>query len=217
MFREPYRQPGGRVGRIHRLLALVLALCLVSLGSASPAAAHATFVRSEPPPNATLPTVPARVQIWFAEPLEPSGSTAALYDANGKQIAGGRVGFGSDPEEMTLTLPAKLPASVYTIAWQTLSAADGHELQGYFAFTVGAATTAQTAFAPTQNHGAPEWLQAASRWLALLGLAAAVAIWPIWLLVARPAATEDAIRATLARRARRFAAGAIAAAALGNV
>ncbi|HEX5498706.1 MAG TPA: copper resistance protein CopC, partial [Thermomicrobiales bacterium] len=71
------------IGRIHIRLATLILLTGLLAASAAPAAAHATFVRSEPPPNATLPTAPAQIQIWFAEPLEPSGSTASLYDADG--------------------------------------------------------------------------------------------------------------------------------------
>ncbi|HET7094894.1 MAG TPA: CopD family protein, partial [Thermomicrobiales bacterium] len=53
--------------------------------------------------------------------------------------------------------------------------------------------------------------------LALLGLAVALAIWPIWVFVLQPAASDESARAALARRARRFAAGALVAAVVGNL
>ncbi|HEU0113153.1 MAG TPA: CopD family protein [Thermomicrobiales bacterium] len=216
MLRAQLPLPSGAVRRIGRVLAPLL-LLVVLVASGNRAAAHATFVRSDPPPNATLPTAPTQVQMWFAEPLERSGSTASLYDAGGKEIAGTRVAFGADPAEMTLTAPAKLPAGVYTVAWQTESAADGHVLPGYFAFTVGAAAGTTAAFTPVQNPGAPLWLQAVARWLALLGLAAAVAIWPLWALVLQPALTAVNLDVAVAAQARRFAWLAVAAALLGNL
>ncbi|HEU0115551.1 MAG TPA: copper resistance CopC family protein, partial [Thermomicrobiales bacterium] len=202
-----------------RLLSLLAGLVwLLGFGPIAPAAAHATFDHSDPTPNAALPSAPAQVRMWFTEPLEHAGTTASLYDAAGKQIAGTRVVFPADDRmTMTLGLPSALPPGIYTVAWQTESAADGHILPGYFAFTIGPAAGSATAFTPVQNPGVPLWLQAVARWLALFGLALAVAIWPLWLLVLRAVMTEQTSQTALAWRARRFAVGAIGAAATGNL
>ena len=39
----------------------------------------------------------------------------------------------------------------------------------------------------TASAALPEWALAVARWLALLGMAAVAAIWPVWLFVVRPA------------------------------
>jgi copper transport protein len=85
-------------------------------------------------------------------------------------------------------LPNGLGNGTYSVVWSTLSADDGHPAQGYFAFTIGTEADVQSVSTPTvsTSHGAPQWMRSSSRWAALLGLAAVVAIWPIWLFVLRP-------------------------------
>src|SRR5687768_1541656 len=167
----------------------VAVLVALAIGAAPETAlAHAGYDRSQPAANAILPTVPPEVHIWFTEPLEPSSSGANVVDQSGAAVAGitTRVA-AADDYQLVVSLPAGLANGTYTVAWFNVSTADGHPKTGYFAFTVGtAADVSDAVVVAATDSGSPEWLRALSRWTALLGLAAAVAIWPAWLFVLRP-------------------------------
>ena len=110
-----------------------------------------------------------------------------------------------------------LPDGAYTVAWRTLSSADGHTLQGYFGFSIGNATTSSVAPVSTPSSG-PDAPRPLTRGLALLGLAALLAIAPMLLGVLGPAAQAipglaDGMRLPL----RRFFVVAAALAVLGSV
>lgn len=200
------------------LAALWIVFAVLALASASPrpAAAHAFLETSIPAANAVLPDAPQQVTLGFTEPLEQSYSRAELYDASGDALPGASTSFGEDGYSMILALPPGLANGTYAVLWRTLSTADGHTAQGYVPFTVGSDRDVSVVVAPAPSGastGAPEIVKSASRWFALMGLAAAVAIWPIWVFVLRPA-ISPAWQAgpAMARRARRFAAWAIVAA-----
>ena len=64
----------------------------------------------------------------------------------------------------------------------------------------------------------PEWALAVARWLALLGMAAVAAIWPVWLFVVRPAISPAwQLGPKLTRRVRRYATGAFAFSLVANL
>ncbi len=172
-----------------RAIVLVLWLALL-LGPASPVAAHAFLDSSDPAASAVLPTPPPTVSLRFTEPLETSYSRAQLFDETGAEVAGAVSTVGPDPRAMTVTIPSGLANGTYSILWRTLSTADGHTAQGYLPFTIGTQADVVAAAEPTQEitSGAlPEWTLPVARWLALLGLAAVAAIWPVWVFVVRPA------------------------------
>ncbi|HET8524908.1 MAG TPA: copper resistance protein CopC, partial [Thermomicrobiales bacterium] len=204
-----------------RLLVLFTAVfaCL-TLASPHQASAHAEYDHSDPPANAVLPVSPGQVSIWFTERLERSGTTAQLYDQDGKQVPGVTTAPGDGPKAMIVKLPPNLPNGTYSVVWETLSADDGHPAQGYFAFTVGTEANVATVIPPAAatSTSAPQWLRATSRWIALLGLALAVAVWPIWLLVLRfgvsPASNDGH---EVIPQIRRYAVAAILLAVAGNL
>jgi methionine-rich copper-binding protein CopC len=72
---------------------------------------------------------------------------ARLLDRSGREIADVIVAIAQhDDHELVMRPAAPLPEGAYTVAWQTLSAADGHTLQGYFGFRVGSAAGPAAAF-----------------------------------------------------------------------
>jgi len=201
--REHSFAPGGLGGRSSRVpsgwiqpralvrprtaLLILLALRIFALDPTT-ASAHAAYDRSNPAANSIVPMAPARVEIWFTERLETSGTSAQLYNSSGQPVAGTASRLGDEPKQLILDLPGGLANGTYTVAWETLSADDGHPAQGYFAFTIGTEADVQQTVAPsvTTDSGAPQWMRTTSRWAALIGVAAATAIWPIWLFVFRP-------------------------------
>ncbi|MEA2631497.1 MAG: copper transport protein, partial [Chloroflexota bacterium] len=116
--------------------AVVIALTgvLVLAGSA---AAHALPVGSDPAAGATLATGPTAVTITFGERPDSHLSTIEVLDANGNDVsAGPTTVVGSDG--LVLTVPLQpLPTGVYTVAWRTVAADDGHVGSGSFAFGIG--------------------------------------------------------------------------------
>jgi copper transport protein len=153
----------------------------------------------------------------FTEPLEHDYTRADLYDQSGNLVAGTSFQFvDSDLNTLILWLPTNLSNGTYTVVYRTLSAAEGDESQGHFAFTVGTQSDVVNAIPPatTGSSGPPQWLRSVSRWIPLLGLAICVAVSPIWLLVLRPG-ISPAWQAgpDLTRRVHRLATGVTVAVA----
>ncbi|MCC6312786.1 MAG: copper resistance protein CopC, partial [Thermomicrobiales bacterium] len=199
-----------------RLLLAMLALVVVALCAPPPVAfAHAALRDSDPAPNTLLTAPPAAVRMAFTEPLERV-STATLYDRDGALVPDATAAVSpDDPHVMTLSVPAGLPDGTYTVAWRTVSTADGHPLDGFFAVSIGTAD-AGAATIPLEPGDDSGIFAPLARWIALLGLAGALAIWPVWRFVLRPAAPNPDAVARWIGRARRFAAGTIALAAIGD-
>ena len=152
-----------------------------------PAQAHANLARSTPAADAVLPQPPARIVLWFTEPIEPGLSEIQVLDA-----AGGRVDDGNsivDPRDataMSVGIDGLLPDGGYVVGWKNVSTIDGHLVRGSFRFSVGAA-----AAGPAPELPAQPLLQSPAeppiRWLTLLGGLAAVGGLLFELLMLRPA------------------------------
>ncbi len=127
--------PGASLARLALALALAAALLLGLLVQAS---AHANYVRSDPSPNSQLAAAPSEVRVWFSEPVDPAQSRLEVYDARRERVTTAAALDPTDQAAFVLRLPA-LPPGPYTVAWTTLSKADGDQAKGFFAFQVGAA------------------------------------------------------------------------------
>lgn len=211
--RNVFVRSGGGFFAAAFALAVLLALLPASTS------AHANLETSDPAPNAIVPEAPAAVTMTFTEPLERGYTRADLYDEDGNLIEGTSVEAGTTDNSMVLALPADLPNGTYSVLWRTLSTADGHTAQNYFAFTIGTeADVAASVGLDASQAGPPLWLQTASRWAALIGLAAAISAWPIWLFVIRPSLSPAWYAArTATRRMRRYTTLAIVFAVLGDL
>jgi copper transport protein len=199
------------------LLALSAALVLL-LGKAAEADAHAALVRSDPPAGANLTDPPTEIRLWFTEPLEKRYTQAQVLNATGEVLPEVRSMIAPDDNhQFVVTLPSDLPDGGYTVAWRTLSAADGHTLEGYFGFQVGAGTAASSvpAMAPTSMNDTARVL---TRALALIGLTALLAVAPFTLGVLDPTAqATPGLAERVQPRLRHYALVAAAVALLGSV
>ena len=189
---------------------IAIVLGTISLGVRS-ASAHAQFDHSDPPANSVLSAAPTRITVYFTEGVEHSYSRILLYDQNGAQVNGVQTLFdATNNRVMVLVLPSTpLVNGTYSAVWRTLSHDDGHQAMGYFAFTIGTTADIRSVIPPAAatSSGTSIWLLTTARWLPLLGLALVASVWPIWLLVLRPA-ISPAWQAgpALTRRVRRLAA-----------
>jgi copper transport protein len=153
-----------------------LAMLVALLGArVPPAVAHAVLVRSDPAQNARLSLSPPRVDLFFSESLNHSFSTIQVRDSSGGRHDKGNVQFTSDPTEMMVAVDTLQPG-FYTVIWTTVSAVDGHRLDGSYPFTVLNADGSLPSGAPpppaSSGGGGPgvQPFDAALRWLLLLGL-----------------------------------------------
>jgi copper transport protein len=168
--RQHHRQWKGAAAWL--LLAFVF-LWLLAIGPRV-VKAHAILLRSTPEANAELAQPPPTIEMWFSEPLEAGFSTARLLDSQGQEVPTGAVSLDpSDPTHMTLPL-GQLGPGIYTVAWQTLSQADGHEWYGSFPLTVlnpdGSRPTPTSVDAGGGERGElPSPGEVIARWLVLLG------------------------------------------------
>ncbi|MGB3328780.1 MAG: copper resistance protein CopC [Thermomicrobiales bacterium] len=201
------------------LLCVVAVLALV--GVPAQVDAHAAYKSSDPANGAIVSTMPSQITAIFTERLESSESWMHLYDSAGNEVEGTTLSFGTDDYTMVLAVPENLPKGTYSVLWRSFSNDDGHTANGYFTFTVGsAADVSSVVTIPTlkTGEGAPQILKTASRWAALVGLAALIAVWPMWVLIVRPALSpvwREGPRIT--RRMKRHAQIAFALAVLGSV
>ena len=207
--------------RARTLVLLVLWCTAQVLLPVAPAAAHAFLESSEPTANAVVPTAPRVVTLRFTEPLENSYSRAELVDQTGTPVSGASSIVGPDPRTITVTIPPGLQNGTYSLLWRSLSTADGHTAQGYLPFTIGTRADIADVGTSTQESLSaliPDWVYAVTRWLTLLGEAAVLAVWPVWLFVVRPAiAPVWQIGPKVTRLAHRYLGGAFLFAFLANL
>jgi putative copper export protein/methionine-rich copper-binding protein CopC len=109
----------------------------IALALSSPAGAHSSLVRAQPPPGARLAAPPAEIRLWFSEPVEIRYAGVQVLDGDGRPVTAGRP--RSLPGEPTaLSVPAGITEpGAYTVAWRALSRVEGHTTRGTFAFVVG--------------------------------------------------------------------------------
>ena len=150
-------------------LALVAVLAL-----AGPAGAHALPQSSSPIAGATLSTPPSKVTITFGERPDPKLSSISVLDSTGTSVTAGPT-TASSGDPLTLEVPlGPLTGGVYTVAWRTVSAVDGHRATGSFAFGLGTAPSASgsgsTPGAVETSSTGPSPMAVVGRWLLYVGL-----------------------------------------------
>ncbi|MBV9356836.1 MAG: CopD family protein [Chloroflexi bacterium] len=115
-----------------------LVLLLVALAIPAVASAHAELDHADPPVGARLQQPPTRLSLSFTEAVDPSFSQIQVLDDQSQQVDNGDSRVASDdPRTMLVTLPGGLPDGIYTVSWRTLSAVDGHTVNGAYPLLVG--------------------------------------------------------------------------------
>src|SRR5438477_4172343 len=122
--------------------------------------AHANLERAEPASGTQLDQPPRQLQLFFSEAVDSSFSRVQLLNAQRDVVDRGDSHVApNDPRSLVVSLPDQLPNGVYTVAWRTLSAVDGHTVNGAFPLIIGpmpaegaavasTATSSQATFAP---------------------------------------------------------------------
>lgn len=120
----------------------------VALATVSVASAHAEPESANPPIGGTVTEVPTEVAVVFTQDVVRQGqdSSITVIDAAGANVTSAP----SEVDDLDRTiirvgLQPNLPNGVYTVQWQTVSAADGDTASGSFVFTVDAVPATATA------------------------------------------------------------------------
>jgi putative copper export protein/methionine-rich copper-binding protein CopC len=137
----------------------VLLLALAAAGAA--AALHVRLEMSWPSADEVLTEPPTQLRLRFSGRIEHRYSAVTLSAPDGHHVPLGTLDFvpGSDREFAVAMSPLRAPG-VYTVRWRT-AGADGHVLEGSFAFTLdpetapGADPADTTAAARGAPHHAP--------------------------------------------------------------
>ena len=95
------------------------------------ASAHAAYEASDPADGSTVSNPPSRVIAEFTEPVV-QGSNLEVYDPCGAKVDNGDSIVASD--RITVTMSGDKQGT-YTVAFNVVSAVDGHNTSGEFTFT----------------------------------------------------------------------------------
>jgi copper transport protein len=155
---------------VRRVVPLLACVCLVLLGTAGPAAAHAVLVATQPSSLAVLPSAPHRVTLTFGEQVQVSPDGVRVLAPDGSRVddrhAGQVDGHG---DTVGVGVTATAAQGTYTVAWRMVSA-DSHPVSGAFTYSVGH-TSATTAPPPSSGSTAVTVLYWTSRVLGYAGYA----------------------------------------------
>lgn len=142
-------QPFGALGRFAAALGATIA---VLLATAAPAWAHNALRESSPTGDAQIASAPERVDLAFAERLDPQFTTIAVTNADKQPVSTGKPTVSG--VRATQPLTPGLAAGTYTVAYRVVSV-DGHPVQGSYAFTVTASSVTTPSVAASSGSQAP--------------------------------------------------------------
>jgi copper transport protein len=140
---------------IRRGLVCAALAAVFGLLFASPAAAHAELVATNPANGAQLADPPDEVVMTFTESVNLLQDGIRLVDSVGATVPTSEP--VADGHTVTWPMPEDLPDGSYTVTWKLVSS-DGHPVAGAFSFGVGAAAANILGITPgvtTADSGSP--------------------------------------------------------------
>jgi copper transport protein len=159
---------------------------LAALVFAASASAHAYLVKTVPAPSVILDAPPASVQLTFDEAVEPRFAIVSVTDVNAhSETTGPATRSPANPD--TLVVPLEhVVEGWYLVYWRAISV-DGHPVQGAFTFAVGPSAGPAPQFAiPHITGSATSTSLVIAKWLAFLTMMAAIGLFVLRMLIARP-------------------------------
>ena len=131
------------------------AIALVALSTAAPASAHDSVVSTSPAEGATVSENPGTVSVTLsAEPLASESMTTSQIEVtapDGHVVSSGKVEISG----ATVSIDADIDhEGEHTVAWRSVSA-DGHPIEGTFAFTYAGEAPAASAASAEASTPAP--------------------------------------------------------------
>jgi len=184
--------------RRNRRVAVAVGAAIGALALPAAAWAHAALLRTVPSASGTVDTPPAKVSLTYSEAVEPRFAVVSVTDAQGVQETTAPL-VRSPSNADTLDVPLKhLAEGWYLVYWRAISV-DGHPVRGAFTFAVGPNPGPAPQFViPSISETAATPRLIAARSIAFLTVMAAIGLFVLRLLIARPVVrrvTETRLRA----------------------
>ena len=166
---------------------LVAAAVAGGLVLPSVASAHAYLVKTVPAASVVLNAPPPNIQLTYDEAVEPRFAIISVTDVDGHQETTGPVHRSpSDPDTLVVPLRPNLPEGWYLIYWRAISV-DGHPVNGFFTYAVGPNPGPAPQFRiPDISATATTPQLLITRWAMFVFVMAAIGLFVMRLLVARP-------------------------------
>jgi copper transport protein len=166
----------------------VVAAAAVALALLVPAAAsaHAYLIKTVPAASVILSRPPRTVQLTYDEAVEPRFAIVSVTDVGAHQETTGPVTRSpSNPDTLVVPL-RRVGEGWYLVYWRAISV-DGHPVQGAFTFAVGPNAGPAPQFAIPHLAGtATSTPLVVAKWLAFLTLMAAIGLFVLRVVIARP-------------------------------
>ncbi len=174
-----------------RRTVLVLAAVAAALALPSVASAHAYLVKTVPAASVVLNAPPPNIQLTYDEAVEPRFAIISVTNAQGRQETTGPVRRSpADPDTLVVPLRPGLAEGWYLIYWRAISV-DGHPVNGAFTYAVGPNPGPAPQFqVPNISATATTPQLLITRWAMFVTVMAAIGLFVMRLLIARPVVTR---------------------------
>jgi copper transport protein len=171
---------------MRRLVLITLAAAAASLVLPAAAWAHAALLQTTPVASRIVNSPPKQVLLRYSEAVEPRFAIVSVTNAAGdKQTAGAPSRSPTNADTLVVPLK-KLAEGWYLVYWRVISV-DGHPVRGAFTFAVGPNAGPAPQFAiPSISETAATPRLVTARWLAFLSLMAAIGLFVLRIVAARP-------------------------------
>jgi copper transport protein len=164
----------------------VIVTLLAALALPASALAHAVLLRTTPSASGVVNSPPARVSLTYTEAVEPRFAIVSVTNADGRQVTGGTPRRAPQNPDTLLTPLKRLAQGWYLLYWRVISA-DGHPVRGAFTFAVGPNPGPTPQFViPSISETAATPRLFVARYLAFLSVMAAIGLFLLRVLIARP-------------------------------
>jgi len=147
MLIELHRKTAKRTALVTGTFALLLLASV--LFPARSASADPELVRAQPPNDAELGEAPARIELWFDQPLVADfAATEVTLEREGSATEF-RPLYAAvdhrDPTRLLVSPPQSLDEGGYVVSWRITSAEDGSVSEGEYAFSISSSAPAGSA------------------------------------------------------------------------
>ena len=123
---------------LRRVLVIAALSAAALVVAASPAAAHADLLETNPSPGEVLTKPPKVITLTFTEPVETTARSVRVYGTDEQRVDDGEINVVGN----TVRVPVpELDEGAYVVTWRVTST-DAHPIEGAFTFQVGTAGNA---------------------------------------------------------------------------
>ncbi len=171
--------------KLQLVLIIIVISSIIIIPSAPKSYEHAFVEKSDPAASQSLSSPPAKVDVYFSDPVDIRYSEIKILDSDGNQIQENDQHYITDDQKsLSVSLPPNLKNGIYTISTKVLDQTDGHVTEDAFAFGIGQDVPTSIANNLTSsNYQEVSIPEAVARFPSLLGqvIVAGIAASTLWL------------------------------------